>query len=231
MSGGDSEKNEGGRDTTDVLSSSYNTKSSSSGDVLSASYRTKSSFSDDDDDHVVFMDPIESDEEPEQEEGSDSDEEATLTDHADEDETPPCIRSRPTFPIVPMKNNHPHSAPAPLRNGSPIQQGRGSKDQQHLPNWKCPSSAPQHRLSNQQAIQFRNTGGHSSTGRKPLSFGRGNPVPGPASGGMGGVIPLPPFDHIVGCQNPNNLKSFPRRRTVQQQQQQQQQHYQKQPIQ
>ena len=234
MSGGDSEKNEGGRDTTDVLSSSYNTKSSSSGDVLSASYRTKSSFSDDDDDHVVFMDPIESDEEPEQEEGSDSDEEATLTDHADEDETPPCIRSGPTFPIVPMKNNHPHSAPAPLRNGSPIQQGRGSKDQQHLPNWKFPSSAPQHRLSNQQAIQFRNTGGHSSTGQKPLSFGRGNPGPGPASGGMGGVIPLPPFDHIVGCQNPNNLKSFPRRRTVQvsqQQQQQQQQHYQKQPIQ
>ena len=228
MSGGDSEKQGGGRDTTDVLSSSYKTKSSSSGDVLSSSsYRTKSSFSDDDDDHVVFMDPIESDEEPEQEEGSDSDEEATLTDHPDEDETPPRIRSRPTFPIVSMKNNHPHTAPAPLRNGSPIQQGRGSKDQQHLPNWKCPSSAPQHRLSNQQAIQFRNTGGHSSTGRKPLPFDRGNPGPGPASG----VMPLSPFDHIGGRQNPNNLKSFARRKTVQVSQQQQQQHYQKQPIQ
>ena len=232
MSGGDSEKQGGGRDTTDVLSSSYKTKSSLSGDVLSSSYRTKSSFSDDDDDHVVFMDPIESDEEPEQEEGSDSDEEATLTDHPDEDETPPRIRSRPTFPSVSMKNNHPHTAPASLRNGSPIQQVRGSKDQQHLPNWKCPSSAPQHRLSNQQAIQFRNTGGHSSTGRKPLPFGRGNPGPGPASGGMGGVMPLSPFDHIGGRQNPNNLKSFPRRKTIQvSQQQHQQQHYQKQPIQ
>ena len=232
MSGGDSEKQGGGRDTTDVLSSSYKTKSSLSGDVLSSSYRTKSSFSDDDDDHVVFMDPIESDEEPEQEEGSDSDEEATLTDHPDEDETPPRIRSRPTFPSVSMKNNHPHTAPASLRNGSPIQQVRGSKDQQHLPNWKCPSSAPQHRLSNQQAIQFRNTGGHSSTGRKPLPFGLGNPGPGPASGGMGGVMPLSPFDHIGGRQNPNNLKSFPRRKTIQvPQQQHQQQHYQKQPIQ
>ena len=218
---GESEKRGGGRDIPDALSTSYRTKSSSS-----------------DEDHVVFMDPIESDEEPERKEGSDSDEEATLTDHPDEDETPPRIRSRPTFPIVPMKNNYPQTAPAPLRYGSPIQQGRNSKDQQHLPNWKCPTSAPQHRLSNQQAMQAPNTGGNSSTGRKPRSFGRGNPGPGPASGeGMWGVMPLPFNHNISGRQNPNNLKpsqriqSIPRRKTIQTQHQQQQQQYQKQPVQ
>lgn len=226
------EKRGGGRDTPDVLSTSHKTKSSSSGDALNLNYRTKSSLSDEDqsdEDHVVFMDPIESDEEPEPKEGSDSDEEATLTDHPDEDETPPRIRSRPTFPIVPMKNNYPHTAPAPLRYGSPIQQGMSSKEQQHLPTWKCPTSAPQHRLSNQQVMQFLNTGGHSSTGQKPPSFGRGNPGPGPASGeGMGGVMPLP-FDYISGSNNPidhkpsQRIQSLPRRKTIQLQ-------YQKQPI-
>lgn len=219
----------GGRDTPDVLSTSYKTKSSLSGDALNLSYRSKSSSSDED--HVVFMDPIESDEEPEQKEGSDSDEEATLTDHPDEDEASPRLRSRPTFPIVLMKNNYPQTAPAPLRNDSHIQQGRSSKDQQHLSNWKCPTSAPQHRLSNQQAMHFLNTGGHSSTGRISRSFGGGNPGPGPASGeGIGGVIPLPLY-HLSGRQNSNNLKpsqriqSLPRRNTIQSQSQQQ--HYQK----
>ncbi|KAL3768660.1 hypothetical protein ACHAW5_000811 [Stephanodiscus triporus] len=195
--GGDnSKKGRGGKEKSDLHASSK------SGPATGSLSREEDSIdgvtnddSDDDDYPLVTMDPIQSDDEPDPIE---SDEEP-VTDHFDDDESPP----RRIPPVSKQSHQQQHR-----RYGSPIQ-GKTSKDKQYHQMKLCPSSAPQrpsHRLPPQQLMQFLHAGG-GAAGRASSLFGQqGHPGPGAAGDGggegVGGILQLP-FKTNSG-RNPNS---------------------------